>query len=98
VPRSSVLPNARQRRDVEEPNALHRLCQHRRSIRGPVRVPHLAPVHSATVRKDDLAIDAQRRGALNLGDAENKGEDVEICRNRPEDVEIRVRGQIGEAG
>ena len=67
----------------------------RAPIPGPMRVPQLTPVHGAAVRKDDLAIDAQRRVTLDLGDAENKGQDVEICRNRPEDVEIRVRGQIG---
>ena len=95
--RSWVQPSVRERRDVDEPNALHRLCHHSGSIRGPVRVPQLAPVHRAAIRKDDLAIDAERRIALYLGNAGNKGEDVEVWRNRPEDVEIRVRGQIGEA-
>ena len=93
-----MLPNARQGRDVEKPNALHRLCQHRGWIRGSERVPQLAPVHGAAVGKDDLAVDAQRRVALDLGSAENKREDVEICRNPPEDIEIRVRGQISQAG
>jgi hypothetical protein len=49
--------------------------------------PQLAPVHGAAVRGDNLAIDAQRRVPLYPGDAENKGEDVEAWRNRPEDVE-----------
>ena len=87
--RSRVLPNARQRREVEEPDALHRLAQQHGPIGGPVRHPQLAPIDGAAVRKDDLAVDAQRRIALYLGDAENKGEDIETCRNRPEEVEIR---------
>jgi hypothetical protein len=58
-------------------------------------VPKLTLVHGAAVWEDDLAIDSQRRVSLDLGDAGNKGQNVEIFRNWPEDVEIRVRGQIG---
>jgi hypothetical protein len=34
-------------------------------------VPKLTPVHGAAVWEDDLAIDPQRRIALDLGDAVN---------------------------
>src|SRR3984957_15050618 len=92
-----MLPNPTQRRNAEEPNALHRLCQHPCPAPGPMLVPKLAPVHGAAVWADDLAIDSQRRVALDLGDAGNKRKNAEILRKRPEDVEIRVRGQIGQA-
>jgi hypothetical protein len=61
-------------------------------------VGQLTPIHARAVGQLQFAVEADRTFRLKLEQLLHKQHGSPLVRNRPEQVQIRLRGQIGQSG